>query len=68
MDIFSDWIINTLGFFPLDGEILAQTIRDPDLMGQLQRSFTNFVQTGQAWALLIGLAIGYMIRNLTSYG
>ncbi len=47
---------------------LAQQITDPDVLGQMQKAFTHFVQTGQAWALLIGLAIGYMIRNLTSFG
>jgi hypothetical protein len=57
-----------LNWLPIDGTIVAQTIRDPDVLGQIQRAFTHFVQTGQAWALLIGVAIGYMIRNLTSYG
>lgn len=57
-----------MGFLPLNSSILAQTINDPNILGQMQKAFTHFVQTGQAWALLIGLFIGYMIRNLTSYG
>lgn len=48
--------------------IVAQQITDPNLIGQMQKAFNHFVQTGQVWALLIGLCIGYMIRNLTSYG
>ncbi|BAZ66124.1 hypothetical protein NIES4106_08710 [Fischerella sp. NIES-4106] len=48
--------------------ILAQNVTDPNLIGQMQKAFTHFVQSGQAWALLIGLTIGYMIRNLTSFG
>ena len=68
MDILSDWINNFMGFIPIDHALFAQTIRDPDLLGQIQTAFNNFVKSGQAWALLIGLAIGYMIRNLTSYG
>lgn len=48
--------------------VLAQQITDPNLIGQIQKAFSHFVQSGQVWAMLIGLAIGYMIRNLTSYG
>ena len=48
--------------------LIAQTITDPDLMGQIQKSWSHFIPTGQVWALLIGLVIGYMSRNLTSYG
>lgn len=53
---------------PVNLTALAQTITDPDLMGQIQKAWSHFIQTGQVWALLIGLVIGYMIRNLTSYG
>jgi hypothetical protein len=52
---------------PIDWS-LAQQVTDPDLIGRVQKSFNHFVQTGQVWALLIGLVIGYMLRNLTSYG
>ena len=48
--------------------VIAQTVSDPDLVGQAQKAFNNFVETGQVWALLIGLVVGYLIRNLTSYG
>lgn len=48
--------------------VLAQQITDPNIVGQMQKAFNHFVQSGQVWAMLIGLAIGYMIRNLTSYG
>lgn len=48
--------------------LLAQQVSDPDLLGNFQKAFNNFIQTGQAWALLIGLIIGYMIRGFTSYG
>ncbi|BAZ06995.1 hypothetical protein [Calothrix sp. NIES-3974] len=68
MDIINDCLTNIMGFLSLDSSILAQTINDPNILGQMQKAFTHFVQTGQAWALLIGLFIGYMIRNLTSYG
>lgn len=54
--------------YVVNAEVVAQNISDPNILGQIQKAFTHFVQTGQAWALLIGLVLGYMIRNLTSYG
>ena len=27
----------------------------------------NFVESGQLWALLIGVAVGYVIRGITTY-
>ena len=53
---------------PVYSTMIAQIVRDPNLIGQVQTAFNHFIQTGQVWALLIGLVIGYMIRNLTSYG
>jgi hypothetical protein len=39
-----------------------------DLFGDVQRSFDNFVKTGQVWAFLIGIILGYIVRSFTSYG
>ncbi|MBF2018210.1 MAG: hypothetical protein IGS23_24045 [Rivularia sp. T60_A2020_040] len=60
--------VNATSKIPVNWTVLAQNISDPDLLGQLQKAFNNFVETGQVWALLIGLVVGYLIRNLTSYG
>ncbi|MCL6752718.1 hypothetical protein KBT16_17765 [Nostoc sp. CCCryo 231-06] len=68
MNHYSDLISQLYWHLPVNFTALAQTITDPDLMGQVQKSWSHFIQTGQVWALLIGLVIGYMIRNLTSYG
>ncbi|MBD2528082.1 hypothetical protein H6G97_00340 [Nostoc flagelliforme FACHB-838] len=68
MSHYSDLISQLYWHLPANFTDLAQTITDPDLMGQVQKSWSHFIQTGQVWALLIGLVIGYMIRNLTSYG
>jgi ABC-type arginine/histidine transport system permease subunit len=68
MSDYSDLISQFLWHLPVNWTALAQTITDPDLMGQIQKSWSHFIQTGQVWALLIGLVIGYIIRNLTSYG
>ncbi|MCX7595114.1 MAG: hypothetical protein N2235_15415 [Fischerella sp.] len=68
MNIFSDSISHLVWHLPGSWMVLAQSITDPNIIGQMQKAFTHFVQSGQALALLIGLGIGYMIRNLTSYG
>lgn len=49
---------------------LAQATRkiEVDLFGDIQRSFNNFVKTGQIWALLVGFIMGYIVRSFTSYG
>lgn len=60
--------VNAQTKIPVNWSVLAQTVNDPDLLGNLQKAWNNFVETGQIWALLIGLVIGYLIRNLTSYG
>ena len=60
--------VNAQSKITVNWTVIAQTVSDPDLVGQAQKAFNNFVETGQVWALLIGLVIGYLIRNLTSYG
>lgn len=68
MNLFSNSVFHSLGYIPVNWTVLAQQISDPNVLGQMQKAFNHFVQTGQVWALLIGLGIGYMLRNLTSYG
>jgi hypothetical protein len=68
MSHYSDLISQLYWQLPVNLTALAQTITDPNIMGQMQKAWSHFIQTGQVWALLIGLVIGYMIRNLTSYG
>jgi hypothetical protein len=69
MTHYSDLTSQLLWHLPLNlTMMLGQTITDPNLMGQMQKAWNHFIQTGQVWALLIGLVIGYIIRNLTSYG
>jgi hypothetical protein len=50
----------------VDWLVLAQ-VNDPNVLGQMQNAWNNFVKTGQIWALLIGIAIGYFLRSMTSY-
>ncbi len=68
MNYFSGVISQLVWQLPVNLTILGQTINDPDVLGQMQQAWNNFVLTGQVWALLIGLVIGYVLRSLTSYG
>jgi hypothetical protein len=68
MNYISDLMSQMFWHLPANLMPLAQAINDPDLIGQIQKTWSHFIQTGQVWALLIGLVIGYIIRNLTSYG
>jgi hypothetical protein len=68
MHYFNDLIFRILGDFSVNLPVLAQNVTDPNLVGQMQKTWNHFVQTGQIWALLIGLIVGYMFRNLTKYG
>ncbi|GAX36066.1 hypothetical protein [Nodularia sp. NIES-3585] len=68
MNYFSGVISQLVWQLPVNLTILAQNINDPDLLGQMQQVWNNFVLTGQVWALLIGLVVGYILRGLTSYG
>lgn len=51
-----------------DWTVVAQSVTDTDLIGTVQKAFNHFIQSGQVWAMLIGLIIGYMFRSLTTYG
>jgi len=68
MNYLNDLTFQLFWNLPDNVILLAQEIRDPNLVGQMQKTWNHFIQTGQVWALLIGLVIGYVIRNLTSYG
>ena len=50
-----------------DALVLAQST-DADLVKEVQEAFKNFVETGQVWAMLIGLIVGYFVRGFTFYG
>lgn len=46
--------------------LLAQAVTDPNVLGQMQAAFQNFIQSGQLWAMIIGLVLGYVVRGITS--
>ncbi len=45
----------------------AQMIEDPDVIGQMTDAWQNFVETGQVWAMLIGLILGYIFANFIRF-
>lgn len=47
------------------GLMLAQQFENIDLVANLQVAWADFLQTGKAGALTIGLVFGYMIRGMT---
>ncbi|MFM7219895.1 MAG: hypothetical protein ACKO21_06750 [Nodosilinea sp.] len=46
--------------------IIAQQF-DQDILGDLSDAWTHFIDSGQVWAMVIGIVLGYLIRNLTAY-
>jgi hypothetical protein len=47
------------------GLFLAQQFQSVDLMANLQNGWADFLQTGKAGALAVGLVMGYTIRGIT---
>ena len=53
---------------PAIGSLIAQTLsKDYDIFADAQKAFNNFIESGQVWALGIGLVFGYMFRAFTTY-
>ena len=42
-------------------------IEDIDVIAQMQDAYNNFIESGQVWALGIGVVIGYIFRAFTAY-
>ncbi|MDJ0704719.1 MAG: hypothetical protein QNJ46_15655 [Leptolyngbyaceae cyanobacterium MO_188.B28] len=51
----------------IESMIIAQYF-DQDILGDLGNGWSKFVESGQVWALLIGIVLGYLIRGITTYG
>lgn len=49
------------------GLLFAQIIEDPDIIGQINDAWKNFIESGQVWALLIGVFFGYTFANFTKF-
>ena len=63
----SQTILGQFSFdLPIDYHLGQQF--DTDVFKTTRTILNNFIKSGLAWALLIGLIVGYIIRGLTSYG
>jgi hypothetical protein len=68
LDIFSwDSLSSLHDHLQSSATFLAQKVEDPDVLGKMQKAWENFVKTGQVWALLIGIFVGYLFKSFTSY-
>jgi len=56
----------TLWHSSIDVTLLAQF--NENVFSRFNLALDNFIKTGQVWALLIGLVLGYFIRGFTTYG
>ncbi|NEQ31847.1 MAG: hypothetical protein F6K04_12725 [Leptolyngbya sp. SIO4C5] len=56
---------SNLSFRP-ESAVIAQQF-DQDVLGDFGNAFSTFYQSGQIWALIIGIVIGYLIRGMTTY-
>jgi hypothetical protein len=67
--LFHDGIIQVMfdhhNYLTPVSSLLAQTIEDPDIIGQLEDAWYNFIDSGQVWALLIGTFFGYTFKGFT---
>ncbi len=50
-----------------DWSHLAQHF-NTDVFAATRGWFDSFLKTGQVWALIIGLVLGFVLRGMTSYG
>lgn len=63
-------VLPQLDPIPLAIETQAQVVIgqnfDQDVLGDIRQGFQGFVESGQIWALLIGLVLGYLLKGITS--
>ena len=62
-----DFTVNWSDFSHQSLTILAQTFDDIDIVADMEEAWKNFVETGQCWAVLIGVFVGYGFKSLTNY-
>ncbi len=51
----------------IDWQVFAQLQTDTNIFSNFGKSWDHFVKTGQLWALLIGIVIGYLFKSFTSF-
>ena len=46
--------------------VLAEQF-EQDILADLGNVVSNFIESGQVWALIIGFVLGYVLRGVTTY-
>ncbi|MFB6276011.1 MAG: hypothetical protein ABEI32_07685 [Halothece sp.] len=46
--------------------VVGQVVEDPEVLQQIQDAWKYFIDSGQVWALVIGLFLGYLFRTFIS--
>lgn len=58
--ILQNWMSNFDSSFAV---VLAQQV-DTDIVENFQNTWNNLLETGQLWAFLIGIGVGWWIRSV----
>ena len=62
LDGTMNWM-GELGQFGVQSSMIAQSVNG-DLRANIQVIWSNLVQTGQLWAFLIGVGLGWWLRSI----
>jgi|GEM_PF-467803 hypothetical protein len=62
LDFGTDWIELAQQAAPPK----ANTQFDQNVVGDMGKGWNNFVKSGQVWALIIGVTLGYLFRSVTA--
>jgi hypothetical protein len=49
----------------LSMDLIAQQFKQ-DVVGDLAKGWDGFVKSGQIWAMIIGVIVGYLFRSITN--
>jgi len=61
LDFGTDWIELAQQAAPQKNTQFNQNV-----VGDMGKGWNNFVKTGQVWALIIGVTLGYLFRSVTA--
>ncbi len=50
----------------LQTEMIVGQVFRQDVLGDISKGWNNFVESGQIWAALAGIVVGYMLKSITS--
>ncbi|MEO0869456.1 MAG: hypothetical protein AAFY17_13640 [Cyanobacteria bacterium J06642_11] len=69
--VISEFTTADVSFLPQPTAMVTQPmvgqLTEDDFFARSGDILGNFVESGQLWALLIGLVLGYAIRGMTTY-